>query len=252
MIDPEGRVPLCRAARCSRLEPSATLSRDEKTHTIAVAILAGQQYSDITGFRRLLGMEVLAVKPKRSAIVVLALALLSFPPTSAKSAPPKASPFKVWEKVSCSSPLTAGVAVRCTIRIGIINQGKHRLSFAHTVITHLARNVRVISTSTTSGTIVTSGSDVIWSRFQVLPGVRATASIQVSFTPTAAQVSSNIVLSTGIDARAVDVATGKRLSVRFGSLAVQPRVRAGGSRKASSSGRGGRSRPGALPKTGGA
>jgi hypothetical protein len=77
--------------------------------------------------------------------------------------------------------------------------------------------------------VVTSGSSVVWNSFQVAPRQSASARITVSFTPTAAQVGSQVVLSEGISAEAVDLVTGQRFSTSYGSLATQVRVQAAGS-----------------------
>jgi hypothetical protein len=94
------------------------------------------------------------------------------------------------------------------------------------VVNHLSPVVRIVAASSGTGRISASGSTVTWTSFQLGAGQSASASIQVAFTPTQAEVSSAIPLSTGITADAVDVTTGQRFTLSYGPLATKAQVQA--------------------------
>ena len=134
------------------------------------------------------------------------------------------TPFTVQQTAACPSTPTVGVPATCTITETVTNGGNHTLDFSHTVNNHLPQNVRAVSATTATGTIVTSGTSVVWSSFQLAPHQSAMASIQVAFTPTSAQVGSTVELSTGITATALDAVTGQRYVQFAGMLATPARV----------------------------
>ena len=160
---------------------------------------------------------------------------------------PKA-PFSVSQTATCSTIPTVGVTASCIITEVVSNPSAHTMDFRHTVVNHLSSNVHAVSASTTTGAIAISGSSVTWSSFQVAPGKTVSASIQVSFTPTAAQAGSQVVLSDGITATAVDAVTGQHFTVQASSVSTPTRVVAASGTAAP--GHGGA--VSGLPSTGGA
>jgi hypothetical protein len=165
------------------------------------------------------------------------------------------APFGVTQTASCPSVPTVGVPSTCTITESITNNGPHTLDFTNTAVNHLANNVRAVSATTSSGTIVTSGSSVTWNNFNVASGQTVTASVQVTFTPTASQVGSQIVLSNSITADARDIVTGQVFKITANGVSTPSRVvKAGGAAPSGTSGAGGTTSTGVsgLPQTGGA
>lgn len=139
------------------------------------------------------------------------------------TAPPP-PPFSVSQSATCTNPPTVGVHDSCTITETVTNGGNHTLNFSHTVVNHISRDVQAVSASASTGSIAVSGSSVVWNNFQLAPGQSASANIQVSFTPTVAQTGTEIALSDGISADAVDVVTGQRYNISYGTLKLPTRV----------------------------
>jgi len=169
------------------------------------------------------------------------------------------APFTVTQSASCSAIPTVGVPANCTITETVSNSGNHLLDFSHTVTNHLASGVRATASSSTIGATAVSGSTVVWNNFQLQPHASASATIQVSFTPTAAQVGTQIVLSSGVSAAAVDTVTGQSFTVAYGSLTTPERIAGGAAKPSAPTARGGPSTTAAapaaasrLPTTGGA
>jgi hypothetical protein len=183
-------------------------------------------------------------------------AMFSFSVTAPKA------PFTVTQSATCASVPTVGVPATCTITESVTNSGAHTMDFTGTVVNHLATNVHAVSATTSSGTIVTSGSSVVWNSFKVAPGQTVSASIQVSFTPTAAQAGSQVVLSNSITADARDVVTGQKFVVVASGVSTPTRVARPGAAPTSAPSGGVRTAPSGgattspsvsgLPATGGA
>jgi hypothetical protein len=138
------------------------------------------------------------------------------------TAPP--STLGLTQSATCASIPTAGVPANCAITESVTNNGNHPLDFSHTVTNHLANGVRATASSSTVGATAVSGSTVVWNNFQLQPHTSASATIQISFTPTAAQVGTQIVLSSGISASAVDTVTGQRFTTSAGTLTTPERI----------------------------
>jgi hypothetical protein len=157
------------------------------------------------------------------------------------------APFTVTQSASCPSIPTVGVPANCAITESVTNNGNHPLDFSHTVTNHLANGVRATASSSTVGATAVSGSTVVWNNFQLQPHTSASATIQVSFTPTAAQVGTQIVLSTGISASAVDTVTGQRFVLTYGGLTTAERIVGGAPKPSAPAARGGPTTSAAAP-----
>lgn len=129
---------------------------------------------------------------------------------------PTLPPFTLGQAASCRTMPMVGIPTVCTIIETVTNNTNHILNFSHTVTNHLSSSVRYVSASSSTGTVSATGSEVVWNTFSLGPHQKASAQIQVSFTPTAAQAGSNVALSDGITADAVDETTGQRYSVNYG------------------------------------
>lgn len=186
------------------------------------------------------------MKPMWQATVGGLAALALFLPAGGQTVGHTAgAPYRLWERVSCASPLTTGVTTTCTISEGVINGSSHRLSFTQPVVNQIASNVHIISVSATVGTIAVRGTNVLWRNFVVVPGRRVTATIRVAVSVPSTISGASVRLSDGISAQGMDVVTGRTFQVTFATLNTATRT--AGARSSDP----GHSAVGALPKTGG-
>ena len=158
-----------------------------------------------------------------------------------------ASTLGLMQSAICPSTPTAGVPASCTITESVTNNGNHPLDFSHTVTNHLASGVRATASSSTVGAMAVSGSTVVWNNFQLQPHTSASATIQVSFTPTAAQVGTQVVLSSGVSATAIDTVTGQRFTSSAGTLTTPERIAGGAAKPSAPAARGGPTTSAAAP-----
>ena len=133
------------------------------------------------------------------------------------------APFTVRQRSTCNPPPTAGTPTTCTITETVTNNSGHRQRFDQ-VRNQIPGNLTVAGQSSKHGTIKTSGHQVGWSGFTLGPQSSATATIQVTFTPTQTEVGHHVSLSLGIHATAVDLTTGKRYTTGYGTLLTNVRV----------------------------
>lgn len=126
------------------------------------------------------------------------------------------------------------------------NNSGHLTRF-DTVANQIPGNVTIVGQSSRKGQIAASGQQVVWRGFKLPPLATATATIKVTFTPTASQIGKHAVLSTGIHATAVDLVTGQRYGTGYGSLVTRVRVVPFTLPRTGSGG----TALGALPQTGG-
>lgn len=148
------------------------------------------------------------------------------PPPSGSRQRPLGLPRLLSPRPPPARPPPGGVTTPCTITETVTNNTGDTLDFSHTVANHLASNVRFVSATASTGSVAASGSTVVWNNFTLAPHQSAQTTIQVSFTPSAAQVGGAVVLSDGIAASAVDVTTGKSYALSYGTVVTNLTVAA--------------------------
>lgn len=125
------------------------------------------------------------------------------------------------EHKSGPNPPEAGTATVYDLTLTATNSGGNPLNNI-SITDAIPAGVTLVSATSASGTISTSGQNMTWTPANLAIGASATATIKVSVTPTAGQVGNTVTLSSGASGSGVDANTGTATNATSNAVTVGP------------------------------